>query len=111
MSLSCGCDWGDYDSYYEDPPTDFVTLNTKRRRRCCSCRELIDLGADVLRFDMYREPRSSIEDNIYGDQVSLAPLWMCEECGGLYLALSELGFCIAIGGSMRELVNEYNENY
>ena len=46
MSLSCDCGFDDdFDYYYsvQDPRP----LDTKRRQRCRSCRELIDIGATV----------------------------------------------------------------
>lgn len=81
-------------------PKDFETLDTKRRRRCLSCNVLIDIGADAGRFTCYRSPRSDYEELRFGDEVPMADKWMCEECTGLYMSLSDMGYCITIGDGL-----------
>ena len=111
MSLSCDCG-GDYDWYYEPyEPEDYTTLQTKRRRRCCSCNVLIDIGAICLRFYCHRPPRHDIEEGIYGDEVPMADKYLCEECSDLYFSFTELGFCINLGENMLDLVQEYQQDY
>lgn len=114
MSLSCECAFdGDYDWYYE-PPHDYTNLETKQRRRCCSCKTLINLGSTVAKFYRDRPPKDDIELNIYGEggEVPLATWYMCEECADLYFSISELGFCINLGNeSMRYLAKQYHEAY
>lgn len=108
MSLSCSCG-GEYDWYY-DPPSDFTVLSTKRARKCCSCGTRLPVGTTVLKFRRWRSPTDDIEERIHGEEVALAPWVMCEPCGGLFLALNELGYCIPIDEEpMRELVREHNE--
>ena len=108
MTLACYCgDGGDSDWYYT-PPKDFSVLATKRRRRCCSCLELIDLGSEVGEFIRYRpsrEDRDWIEERIYGDEVPIATWYMCEDCYGVYLSLMELKFCLMLewGENIQEL--------
>lgn len=107
MSVACDCSGGDYDWYYI-PPKDFQALETSRRKRCYSCRELIELGADCGAFDRVRSPISEVEERIYGEdgEIELAPVFMCEECVGLFWSITELGFCINLekGERMRDLV-------
>lgn len=110
MSLSCYCNEWDGEGWYFFDPDDFSTLETKRFRRCCSCGAKIAPGATVAKFQREREAVSDIERAVVGDEVSLAPWFMCEECAGLYFSLTELGFCINLGGdSMKELVAQYSE--
>jgi hypothetical protein len=61
-------------------------------------------------FARWRYPTHEVEERIYGDggEVPLATWFMCEDCTGLYWALSELGFCFDIEDDMRKLVKEYN---
>jgi len=113
MSLSCDCGYNDFEWFYCGPD-DYTLLDTSRRQRCYSCKELIGLGYPVLVFQRYREPKDEIEDRIYGEggEIALANYYMCEECGDLYWSLVELGFCISFNGeSMQELVRQYNEEY
>lgn len=108
MSLYCYCG-EDFDWFYE-ANTKFSILDTKRWRKCCSCKTRLDPGAEVLKFIRHRAPHSYIEEAIYGDEVPLASMYMCEECGGLFMALEELGYCITLDEEpMRELVAQYNE--
>lgn len=109
MTLSCFCD-GDYDSWYRDAPGDFIKFEGyQRRKRCISCGKFIDHGTDCLRFDMYRIPHNDIEEDIYGDEVPLAPKFMCESCGEIFLNLSSLGYCLDIGHHVKEDLREYWE--
>ena len=113
MSLSCGCDeWeiGDEGWGYRNNK-DFITLQTSKRKRCCSCKELIDIGADCIEFKRFRGPRNKIEEDIYGEdtEFGLASWYMCEDCGGIYLTLEELGFCVDIKESMKSQLKEYHK--
>ena len=113
MSLSCSCDF-DPDGYqwFWMDHGDFKAFTGNRRKRCCSCQSLIEIGEDSIEFFRYRNPRTDIEERIYGegDFVPLASHFMCEECSGLYLALDELGYgCLDIGTPMKEYIAEYND--
>lgn len=101
--LSCSCN--DEYEYFYVPGDDFATLREygyKRRKRCHSCHKVIDVSEDVLPFH-----RDRTDEN--GDEIPLAPKFMCERCAGLFFALDELGFCITLGDDMRELIKEYQE--
>lgn len=112
MSVACYCGDGDHDWFYY-PPADFSKLETSRRQRCYSCRELITIGADCGKFGRDRYPASEIEERIYGEgsEVPLADVYMCEECVGLFWSITDLGFCINLerGEKMRNLVKELGD--
>lgn len=111
MSLSCYCESDDADWYY-DGPDDFEILNTKRSRKCCSCKKQIKPGDTVIRFHRWRSPSDRcnfIEESIYGEEVPLAPWFMCETCGGLFLAIHEAGMCCDIEENMAEQIKEYRD--
>lgn len=111
MSLSCSCEY-DGDGWYYLDPDDFATLATKRAKRCCSCGSRIAVGNECVRFERYRPPATDIEQRIQGDDVPMADKFMCEECGGLYFSLTELGFCVTLcSDDMRVLVKQYAATY
>ena len=98
MSISCSCGGGsDYPWYYM-PPNDYSKLDTPKRKRCKSCGELIDKGATCGKFVRFREPNDDIEERIHGDEVYLAPWFMCEDCTDFFFSLEELGYCIVMDG-------------
>jgi len=110
--LSCSCGEWDGDGWTYTSYGDFSTLNTKRRRRCCSCKELIDVGSLCLEFERYRYPNNEIEIRIYGDdaaEVYLASWYMCENCSEIYLNLDALGYCLEINLNMNDYLKEYQE--
>lgn len=109
MALACSCgDFDDHEWHYQGPE-DYEDMPSGRaRKRCFSCRTLIDPGAVTTRFLRYRGAKTIIEEEIYGMDVPLADWWACEECSDLYFSLKELGFCITIGDeSMKDMVREY----
>ena len=111
MSLSCDCGSDDFDWYYETLG-DFTALNTRTRKRCCSCNDLIDKNATCLEFPRYRHPQDDIEERIHGDdgEIPLATWHMCEPCGDQYMNLTALGFCVDLGqDNMFDLLKEYQE--
>jgi hypothetical protein len=110
MPLFCGCD--DTPDEWYLPPGDYSSMPPRKRRtRCRSCRRLISSGDLVAKFECFRWATSEVEERIHGDIVALAPEFMCEECADLFFSLHELGFCIALGEDMRELVKEYAAEY
>ena len=106
MSLSCYC--GESDWYYL-PPEDFVILETTRRKRCCSCKELINIGSEVIRLERWRNPVTDIEERIEGTEVYMAPVFLCEKCGEQFLNLVAYGYCINPMDNMFELLAEHRE--
>ena len=110
MSLFCEWDGDGAEWYYECESEDFVVLDTKRGRRCCSCKKPVRPGEEVVKFRRYRPPSdrcNHIEESIYGDEVPMADWYMCEECGGLYMAITELKLCHTLGGDIRAEIKEY----
>lgn len=113
MGLMCECDTDWYpvpgDWMWSGGSGAYVPLTTKRRKRCCSCKDLIDVGALTIEHPRARVPDTDIEIKIYGDdgEIPIASDWMCERCGDLYLSLDELGYCVNPRDDMRELVKEY----
>lgn len=98
MALSCSCDFepepGDKCWW---PPEDFIVFSEKRRKRCVSCGKLIELGSSVLKFRRFRIPNAEVECKIYGEdgEIPLAPWYVCEKCGEIYLNLVAIGYeCI-----------------
>ena len=95
--LTCGCD--DYadgaDGWFYYEPSDYSEFSEKRRKRCVSCKQLIDIGAICLKFSRARYAKNDIEERIYGEgcNIDMAPWYLCEKCGDLYYSLRELGFC------------------
>ena len=107
--LSCSClDPEDCDWYFF-VPGDFTKLETKRRKRCCSCRKLIDIGAECLELERVRPTNTDIEERIYGEEISLASWYMCRWCGEMFLTFSEHGFCPNPADNMFENLKDYWE--
>lgn len=106
--LSCDCDYnGDYDEWWFQPQ-DFTMLNTKRGRRCWSCKEIIKPGSTCLEFERERIANTEIEERIWGNgPVSIASKYHCERCGEIFLNLSELGYCIYPQHDMESYLKEY----
>jgi len=104
--LSCSCDT-DYCDWFYYSPEDFTELKTKRRRRCISCNRLIWLGNPCLQFERYRDPRGYYEENRFGDEVPMSAVYMCDECGEIFLNLTAIGYCINLGGHMKDALEEY----
>lgn len=108
--LSCSYDLDNYAWFFVIPST-FSTLQTSRRKRCCSCKMLIQKNASVVKFERYRFFKTDIEERIYGDsEIKIADFYMCESCGDQYFNLSALEFCIDITENMFNLLKEY-QNY
>lgn len=127
MPLSCSCDY-DYDlepgmwMYYPDgkTPHDFMNFSSSRRKRCCSCGRLIDIGAVCVRHPRYRYPHTEVEARINGADwdlceeptIRMADHIQCERCGEIYFNLFELGFeCLMPNEDMEKALEEYKELY
>lgn len=111
--LTCSCPDIEDDMWSYIEPDDFTILSTVKRKRCKSCNKLINIGDTSLRFNRLRYPKNDIEERIYGEgnEIDLAPYYMCEKCGDQYFNLSALGFCIDITEYMFNLLKEYREIY
>jgi len=109
MTLSCSCSEfdRDYGSWCYYPPEYFTVFKEYRRKRCSSCNELIDIGADCLDFYRTRAPYTEIEENIMGEDIEMASLYFCESCGEIYLNLSSIGYCFSPTDNMQDHLKEY----
>lgn len=107
--LSCSCpDYDDCEEWFSYSP-NFTRFEKKRRKRCCSCNELIGLNAFCIEFSRHRVPASEVEEKIYGDEIQMASWYMCESCGDIFLNLEDIGYCIILGDNMQDLLTEYWE--
>lgn len=106
MSLSCSCDFDDCAWYYNFA-TDFAPLETKRSRKCSSCGMKINVGDDMVKLTRWRGPNNEIEERIYCDEVPMAPLHLCEVCGGLLWAVEDLGMCCDVTENIKQQIKDY----
>lgn len=111
--LSCSYRDEENASWFFIPPNDFTLFEGPKRKRCCSCKELISIGALSLKFSCHRPPKNEIEDRIYGEdgEIPIANKFLCEKCGDQFMNLEALGFCIDITENIMDLLQEYVENY
>lgn len=105
--LSCDCAW-ESEWWYIAPP-DFSKFSASKRKRCVSCKNLIDIGSVCVRLECFRNALSDIEERISGCEVQLADKYLCESCGEIFFNLSALGYCMGLGDDMREELKEYWE--
>jgi len=113
MSLSCHCDYdGDWEPgqviWYS--PSDYSELQTSTRKRCTSCKSMIEKGSIVGEIHRYQVPDDEIQERIYGEdgEIPRASKYMCEECCDIFFSLSDLGFCEQPGEDQHQLLNEYH---
>lgn len=128
MSLSCECDFdhdfeaGDWSYFtgFGDYVSDFEKLATSKRKRCCSCNELINIGSLCFRHPRYRYPYNDIEARIRGmfgledslnnePCIKIADHYHCERCGEIFLNLESLGYCIFPTSNMEDSLKDYHE--
>ncbi len=111
--LTCGCSEIDFEPgeirYYF--PDDFDKLETSKRKRCTSCKKLIEINSFIVAFDWFKVPKYDIEINIYGEdgEIPRAKTYLCEICGEIYLNLMDLGYCMEYNDNMDEMLKEYHE--
>lgn len=111
MSFACGCDdWGDDAEWYWNGEKT-APLATKNSRHCRSCKEKLAPGTDVRIYARFRSPHSEIEQKIHGDEVPLAPWYLCLPCADLMDALSAVNVCVDWTRPLADEVAEFNENY
>ena len=124
--LSCSCDW-DYDYepgdwlYWFENMSEFIPLNTTKRKRCCSCGELIDIGSLCNEYPRYRYPYDDIESHIkvgcclddsFCDEptIHISSHYHCESCAEIFLNLTYIGYdCLSPKENMGEALKEYWE--
>jgi hypothetical protein len=114
MSLTCDCDYGEAEWFYDDTK-EVAPLNTKRMRRCHSCKDRIAVGDECKPFPRwrvvsdYRDPEVIVR--LYGEhgEMPLATWYLCDRCAGLYEALDSLGFCNLLEHNLIEMCREYGQ--
>ena len=114
MSLYCSIDsdWGDGYDLWWGLQSDESVLQTKYRRKCCSCKVPLKPGSTVRIVERFRHPTEFEETRgIASDQVNIANWYLCEKCGDLADSLSELDFCFELGNkdSIAEQIAEYRK--
>lgn len=112
MGLSCSCNYDDDiqdGTIYWCEMADYVPLQTKRRRRCCSCKEMINIGDLCCEVKKARTTKNEVEWKIYGEgaEILTAPAHMCERCADIANSLSELGYCDEPWEDQRKRAKEY----
>jgi hypothetical protein len=124
MGLSCSCGYEDYDFDYGDwvywfeAITDFVPLDSKKRKRCCSCKSLIDIGSLCVKYPRYRYPYNEVEARIVGADpdlneeptIQIADHYHCEKCAEIWLNLTDIGYeCLSPKENMPDALKKYQE--
>ena len=102
MSLSCDCQGFDTTSwFYHEYSEWFIPYPNKRRKGCANCKKLIAKDDDCIKFERARE-------DMFGEWIHLAPKYLCERCGEIFLTLSNLGYCLRLGqGEVDVALAEY----
>ncbi|MBC8441015.1 MAG: hypothetical protein H8D87_15195 [Deltaproteobacteria bacterium] len=124
MGLSCICNFdydpdpGQWEYWFNLNTIDFEGLNTSKRKRCCSCNELIDIGSICIKYQRARHPWNEIEARISGvdwenfeePSIPISDHYHCEKCGEIYLNLIGLGYnCLMPNEDMKKSLKEYHE--
>jgi len=98
--LSCYCDCDDSEWYYI-PASDFKPFPVGRRKRCCSCKDLINILEPCIELFRF--------ENLSGDDGEIESWFLCENCGEIYLNLDAIGYCYYAGDDLRENLRDYWE--
>jgi len=102
MSISCDCDYGDYDWYYTVEDNE---RNANSEGKCYGCCGQIHVGDEVRHIEQFEYNED--DEKEYQQLGRLCPV-----CSGLYDSLIELGFCLeADWGFITEAMDEYKREY
>ena len=107
LTCSCPDPSGDPGEWWYFSPEDFTMLQTKRRRRCSSCKVLMDIGCECLEFKRERVPYTELEEEICGEEIPMSSLYMCSKCGEIFLNLEAAGYCLSPTDNMTDCLHEY----
>lgn len=94
MAISCDCSY-DYAGIVTVGDPKEVVCRTPRR--CSSCHKQIKILDKMYCWSCYN----------YDEYLTVAPHWMCEECGDMALNLMELDFCFSLEESIRQQWLDY----
>ena len=97
MSISCECDTTDVEWNWWDEGDAAEEYAGKRATHCFCCRSIIRPGDLHYSFRRTRPPRSDYEERRFGDEIELAPLRLCEECGDMRENIADAGMCVTFG--------------
>lgn len=112
--LTCDCGYSWDGGFYYVPDTDFSI--SRAEGKCLSCKKKINIGDSCLKFetyepineDDYNEMSDEEYDDLIGEDKLTGTYYMCEWCGGIYLNLESLGFCLYVfSTTMKEYLKEY----
>lgn len=114
--LSCHCET-EYDPdihRFVVMDSKYTTLQTSRRKRCCSCGTLINKGDFVHEFDRWTQPKEGtiawyIHKMPEEPCIQLAKWYECETCSDQRSNLEELGYCIEVGGNVMDALLDYKD--
>lgn len=107
MPLSC---WiNDEGPYWYETARIFEEFYQPKRKRCWSCKQLINIKSWCIRFNRFRDTMNDMEERIYGDHKRLADWFLCESCGEIYLNLDAIGYNIWLDDNMNDLLKEYHK--
>jgi hypothetical protein len=122
LSCDCSLEWdpepGDWEFDAHEMSLKFEPLNTSKRKRCCSCKKLIDINEICVKFSRSRHTYTEIEARIHGVDwecfeepvISIADFFHCEWCGEMYQNFMDLGYdCLQPDESMKAALKEYWE--
>ncbi len=114
MELTCSCDAYGGETFYDDPPTDFVKYPFKRGRKC-RCGEMIKTGNDCVEFKLFREA-NAFEVNMgiktEEDWIPIASSFSCEKCGGVALSAMAQNYCVYAGDDFTKITKgKVYQNY
>ena len=93
MAISCECDFDSGTLTVGDPKE----VTCRNPRKCFSCGKQINTNDKIYRWSMYN----------YDTYQTVAPYWLCEECGDMALNLLEYNYCFSLGESIRDQWVEY----
>lgn len=110
MSITCSCDYDSENAaWYYIRSNDLHPLATKRGRSCRSCGERINPGDMCNEITRWRQPRTDMEDRIYGEggEIGLASWYFCPHCASLASIIDEQGACFDIGENIERQLIEH----
>ena len=110
--LSCTCNesiYGDPGEWWYFPPDaeDMKPFQGKRRKRCSSCKTLIEIGEDSLEFKRERSPWTELEEDINGCEIPISSMFFCEKCSEIYLNLTAAGYCFGPQDNTGDALMDY----
>lgn len=103
-------DFEDEADWYYKQQKDFSVCDAQGAT-CFSCGKKIEQGATCVRFERWRYPTEEECDQGMEEweEISMDPIFHCEECGEIYLNLTSLGYGVDISNMRGELEEYWGE--